>query len=60
MNSRISPKVSAVILNWNGLEDTIEWLDALKKITYPDYSVVVVDNGSSGDDVKVLREGFGD
>lgn len=53
-------RVSIIILNWNGLGDTIECLDSLEKITYPDYSVIVVDNGSSGDDVKVLRERFGD
>lgn len=56
----MNPKVSIIILNWNGLEDTIECLDSLKKITYANYAVIVVDNGSSGDDVKVLRERFGD
>ncbi|MBT9148582.1 MAG: Poly-beta-1,6-N-acetyl-D-glucosamine synthase [Syntrophomonadaceae bacterium] len=54
------PKVSIIILNWNGLEDTIECLESLKKITYPNYEVIVVDNGSEGNDVAVLREGFGD
>jgi len=54
------PKVSIIILNWNGLKDTIECLESLKKITYPNYKVIVVDNASSGDDVKVLREKFGD
>ena len=54
------PKVSIIILNWNGLEDTAECLESLKKITYPNYKVIVVDNASSGDDVKVLRERFGD
>ena len=29
------PKVSIIILNWNGWEDTIECLESLKKITYP-------------------------
>jgi len=54
------PKVSIIILNWNGLEDTIECLESLKKITYPNYEVIVVDNGSEGNDVEVLREKFGD
>ena len=56
----MNPKVSIIILNWNGLEDTIECLDSLKKITYPDYSVIVVDNGSAGNDVQLLKEKFGD
>lgn len=54
------PKVSIIILNWNGLEDTIECVKSIKKITYPNYKVIVVDNGSEGDDVKVLREKFRD
>lgn len=55
-----NPTVSIIILNWNGLEDTVECLESLKKITYPDYKVVVVDNGSEGDDARLLREKFGD
>ncbi len=52
--------VAIIILNWNGVEDTLECLDSLKKITYPNYEVIVVDNGSEGDDVKTLKQGFGD
>lgn len=51
-------KVSIRTLNWNGLANTTECLESLKKITYPNYDVIVVDNGSKGDDVKVLREKF--
>lgn len=53
-------KVAIVILNWNGLEDTVECLESLKKVTYPNYQLILVDNGSEGDDVRVLRERFGD
>ena len=52
-------KVTIVVLNWNGLNDTIECIESLKKLNYRDFQVVVVDNGSSGDDVTVLRERFG-
>jgi len=55
-----SPRVSIIVLNWNGLEDTVECLESLKKITYPDYDIIVVDNGSEGDDARVLEERFGD
>jgi len=34
------PKVSIIILNWNGVNDTIECLDSLKKINYPNYEAV--------------------
>ena len=54
------PKVSIVTLNWNGLEDTTECLQSLKKITYRNYEVIVVDNRSDGDDVESLKQGFGD
>jgi hypothetical protein len=54
------PKVSIIILNWNGLKDTIECLESLKKITYPNYEVIVVDNGSEGNDADVLEERYGD
>jgi GT2 family glycosyltransferase len=55
-----NPRVTIIILNWNGLEDTIECLESLKKITYPNYELVIVDNASSGDDIKILRERYGD
>jgi GT2 family glycosyltransferase len=54
------PRVSIIILNWNGLEDTVECLESLKKITYPNYEIIVVDNGSKGNDSVVLKERFGD
>jgi len=53
-----APAVSIVILNWNGLGDTIECLNSLKNIAYASYQVVVVDNCSDGDDVEVLKRRF--
>ncbi len=52
------PRVAIVIVNWNGLEDTEECLESLKKITYPNYDVIVVDNGSKGNDAQVLEKKF--
>lgn len=42
-----SPKISILILNWNGLSDTLECLESVKKIDYPNFEVIVVDNGST-------------
>ncbi|MFC1985421.1 glycosyltransferase family 2 protein [Chloroflexota bacterium] len=53
------PKVSIIILNWNSLENSLECLASLKQITYLNYEVMIVDNASSGNDVKVLRERYG-
>ncbi len=54
------PKVAVIVLNWEGLADTSECLEALQTVTYPNYQIIVVDNGSGGDDVRVLRERFAD
>lgn len=45
----MKPKVSILILNWNGWEDTIECLESLSQITYPNYSITILDNSSSDD-----------
>jgi GT2 family glycosyltransferase len=42
-----TPKVSIVILNWNGYDVTRECLISLSKIDYPNYEIVLVDNGST-------------
>lgn len=52
------PKVSIVILNWNGYHDTVECLESLRKIKYPNYNVIVVDNGSNGNDAELLKEKY--
>jgi len=50
------PKVSIIILNWNGWQDTIECLESLQNITYPNYQIIVVDNHSTNDSVKKIKE----
>ncbi len=54
------PLVHIIILNWNGLADTTACLESVKGITYPNYRVVIVDNGSSQDDGERLLEAFDD
>lgn len=55
MNMAQYPPISIVILNWNGADDTIACLDSLAALTYQNFSVVVVDNGSSDDSLAHLR-----
>ncbi|NJE09258.1 glycosyltransferase family 2 protein [Thermococcus sp. M39] len=50
------PRVSMIILNWNGWKDTIECLESLYRITYPNYDVVLVDNASQDDSVQKIKE----
>jgi GT2 family glycosyltransferase len=54
------PRVSIIILNWNGLRDTLECLASLKIIDYPNYEIIVVDNASSGNDVPEIERHYGD
>ena len=50
------PKISIIILNWNGWRDTLECLESIYRNNYPDYDVVVVDNGSEDESVQKIRE----
>lgn len=52
----MNPTIFIIILNWNGLKDTLECLESVYKLDYPDYKVLVVDNGSTDESVKVIRE----
>ncbi len=51
-----SPRISIIILNWNGWKDTVECLESLYQVTYPNYDVVVIDNGSEDDSIKKIKE----
>jgi GT2 family glycosyltransferase len=50
--------VAIVVLNWNGKADTLACLRSLTKLTYPEISLVVVDNGSVDDSVLSIRTAF--
>ena len=55
---RNAPKVFIVILNWNGLEDTLACLESLEGLEYSNYEVIVVDNDSADGSEEVLRERY--
>ena len=42
------PKVFALVLNWNGLKDTMECIESLRNVTYGNLEVIIIDNGSVG------------
>jgi GT2 family glycosyltransferase len=52
------PRVSIIILNWNGLENTVKCLESLKKITYLNCEVILVDNGSKEGDTDFLDKKY--
>ncbi|MFH1665723.1 MAG: glycosyltransferase family 2 protein [Candidatus Omnitrophota bacterium] len=51
-------RVAIIVLNWNGLDDTVECLRSLEKIDYNCYKVVLVDNGSGNGEGIRLKELF--
>ena len=52
------PRIVVVILNWNGRDDTLECLESVEKIDYPNFGVIVVDNGSCDDSVAAIHAAF--
>ena len=50
------PRVSIVVLNYNGWRDTIECLESIQKISYLNYEVIVVDNGSTDCSIEMISE----
>ena len=51
----MSAKVLIVILNWNNAPDTIECLESVGRLDYPNCHVLVVDNGSTDGSVGRIR-----
>jgi len=56
----MQPKIFVIILNWNNWPDVLECLESLKDNDYPNYQVVIVDNGSDqkpqtpNSDIKII------
>ena len=50
--------VYVVILNWNGWRDTIECLESNYKSMYPNFEIVLVDNGSNDGSIDYLQPTF--
>jgi len=54
-NIQKMPKVAIIILNWNGWKDTIECLESVFRNTYPNYQVIVIDNGSTDGSMEKIK-----
>lgn len=55
---RKSPSVAIVVLNWNNADDTLQCLDSVSHLDYGNFSVTVVDNGSTDDSARQIRQAF--
>lgn len=47
-------KVFVIVINWNDIDSTLKCVDSLFKSTYPEFQVVVIDNGSEQDPGDIL------
>ena len=54
MKSR--PLVNIIIINWNSVKDTVSCLENVFSMEYPNFQVIVVDNGSIDNSVSVLQD----
>jgi len=49
------PLVFIIILNWNGWQDTLACVESCCKLTWPNFRIVIVDNGSTDGSEDFLR-----
>jgi GT2 family glycosyltransferase len=52
------PSVAIVILNWNGKHHLEQFLPSVLATTYPNYRLIVADNGSDDNSVEFLKHNF--
>ena len=52
------PLVYVLTLNWNGKQITIDCVESVLKSDYPNFKVMVIDNGSTDGSSQALREKF--
>ena len=50
-----SPSVLVVLLNWNAAQDTAACLQSVLGLSYPNFSVLLIDNGSTDSSPELLR-----
>lgn len=56
----IPPKVIIIILTWNNKDDTIECLGSVRSLAYPNFDIVLVDNGSTDGSVAYIGARYPD
>lgn len=55
---KLFPKVSIVTPIFNGVEHTLDYLESLSECSYPNYEVIIVDDGSTDGSAKLVSERF--
>lgn len=49
------PNVTVILLNWNGWQDTIQCLESVFKLDYPNFNVIVCDNNSKDASIEHIK-----
>lgn len=52
------PKVSIILINFNNFKDTAACIDSINNITYPNYEIITIDNGSGDDSYDKLLANY--
>lgn len=52
------PSVAIILVNWNGFDFTRACLNSLRKIDFPDFKIILVDNASQNQEGKNLKKSF--
>lgn len=58
MASINNASVGIILVNWNGYEFTAACLNSLRKVDFPDFKVILVDNASQNQEAERLKTGF--
>ena len=58
MNSTNNPLVSMIILNFNQIKVTCEFIESTKKLTYRNFEIILVDNASNENPTKLIQENY--
>jgi GT2 family glycosyltransferase len=54
----MQPKVTILTLSWNRKVHTLEWLESVSRLDYPNFDILVVDNGSSDGSNEAISKRF--
>jgi len=52
------PLVYIILVNWNGMRDTLECLQSLEQVSYSKFKILVVDNASSDGSVEEISKQY--
>jgi GT2 family glycosyltransferase len=58
MSDPSAPAVTALILNWNNYEDTVDCLNSLNTLSYENLNLLVIDNGSTDGSAEQINKEF--